>query len=30
MLQPAMGGVAIGAVLLLVPEVKGVGYDYVD
>jgi len=30
MLQPAMGGVAIGAVLLFVPEVKGVGYDYVD
>ncbi|MBI4485979.1 MAG: chloride channel protein, partial [Acidobacteria bacterium] len=30
MLQPAIGGVAIGAVLLMVPEVKGVGYEYVD
>lgn len=30
MLQPAMGGVVIGAVLLLVPEIKGVGYEYVD
>lgn len=30
MLQPAIGGIAIGATLLLVPEVKGVGYDYVD
>ena len=30
MLQPAMGGVVIGAVLLLVPEVKGVGYESVD
>jgi chloride channel protein, CIC family len=28
--QPAIGGVAIGAVLLLVPEVKGIGYEYVD
>jgi CIC family chloride channel protein len=30
MLQPAIGGMAIGATLLLVPEVKGVGYEYVD
>ena len=30
MLQPAMGGVVIGAILLLVPEIKGVGYEYVD
>jgi len=30
MLQPAMGGVAIGVTLLFVPEIKGVGYDYVD
>jgi CIC family chloride channel protein len=30
MLQPAMGGVVIGVVLLFVPEVKGVGYEYVD
>jgi CIC family chloride channel protein len=30
MWQPALGGIAIGAVLLLVPEVKGVGYEYVD
>jgi CIC family chloride channel protein len=30
MLQPAIGGVAIGATLLLIPEVKGVGYEYVD
>ena len=30
MLQPAMGGVVIGAVLLFVPEIKGVGYEYVD
>ncbi len=30
MLQPAIGGIAIGATLLLVPEVKGVGYEYVD
>jgi chloride channel protein, CIC family len=30
MLQPAMGGVAIGTVLLFVPEVKGVGYEYID
>jgi CIC family chloride channel protein len=28
--QPAIGGLAIGATLLLVPEVKGVGYEYVD
>jgi voltage-gated chloride channel len=30
MWQPAIGGIAIGATLLLVPEVKGVGYEYVD
>jgi chloride channel protein, CIC family len=30
MLQPAIGGVAIGATLLLVPEVRGVGYEWVD
>jgi CIC family chloride channel protein len=30
MFQPAMGGVAIGTVLLMVPEVRGVGYEYVD
>lgn len=29
-LQPAIGGVLIGVVLVLVPEVKGVGYEYVD
>jgi CIC family chloride channel protein len=29
-LQPAMGGVAIGALLLVVPEIKGVGYEHVD
>lgn len=28
--QPAIGGAAIGAILLVVPEVKGVGYEYVD
>ena len=28
--QPAMGGVAIGIVLLLVPDVRGVGYDFID
>ncbi|HSC25641.1 MAG TPA: chloride channel protein [Vicinamibacterales bacterium] len=28
--QPAIGGVAIGAGLLFVPEMKGVGYEYVD
>ena len=30
MWQPAIGGIAIGATLLAVPEVKGVGYEYVD
>jgi len=30
MWQPAIGGMAIGATLILVPEVKGVGYEYVD
>jgi CIC family chloride channel protein len=30
MAQPAMGGVAIGALLLVVPEIKGVGYEHVD
>lgn len=29
-LQPAMGGVAIGALLIFVPQVMGVGYEYVD
>jgi CIC family chloride channel protein len=29
-LQPAIGGAAIGAMLLVIPEVKGVGYEYVD
>jgi CIC family chloride channel protein len=29
-MQPAAGGLAIGALLLVVPAVKGVGYDYVD
>jgi CIC family chloride channel protein len=29
-LQPAIGGVAIAALLLTVPEVTGVGYGYVD
>jgi CIC family chloride channel protein len=28
--QPAVGGVAIGALLLVTPAVMGVGYDYVD
>lgn len=28
--QPAIGGLIIGAMLLVVPEVKGVGYEYVD
>ena len=30
MLQPAMGGAAIGAILIFVPQVMGVGYEYVD
>jgi CIC family chloride channel protein len=29
-LQPAMGGAAIGALLLIAPEVMGVGYEHVD
>jgi chloride channel protein, CIC family len=29
-LQPAMGGVAIGIILIFVPEVMGVGYEHVD
>jgi len=29
-LQPAMGGVAIGLLLIVAPEVMGVGYEYVD
>ena len=29
-LQPAMGGLVIGAVLVVVPQVMGVGYDSVD
>jgi CIC family chloride channel protein len=28
--QPAIGGMVIGAMLLVVPEVKGVGYEYID
>jgi len=30
MLQPAIGGVVIGAVLVVSPAIMGVGYDYVD
>jgi CIC family chloride channel protein len=30
MWQPAVGGLAIGALLLVAPEVMGVGYAYVD
>lgn len=30
MMQPAMGGVAIGGILIFVPEVMGVGYEHVD
>jgi CIC family chloride channel protein len=29
-LQPALGGLAIGIMLLFVPQVMGVGYEYVD
>lgn len=29
-LQPAMGGLAIGALLIGAPQVMGVGYEYVD
>lgn len=29
-LHPAIGGLAIGAVLIVVPQVMGVGYEYVD
>jgi CIC family chloride channel protein len=29
-LQPAIGGAAIGLILLAVPQVMGVGYEYVD
>jgi hypothetical protein len=29
-LQPALGGLFIGVVLMVVPQVLGVGYDYVD
>jgi CIC family chloride channel protein len=29
-IQPAMGGVLIGAILIVAPQVMGVGYDYVD
>ncbi|HXW05197.1 MAG TPA: chloride channel protein [Vicinamibacterales bacterium] len=28
--QPAIGGLVIGAILLAVPEVRGVGYEHVD
>jgi CIC family chloride channel protein len=30
MWQPALGGLAIGIVLVFVPEVAGVGYEYID
>ena len=30
MLQPALGGLMIGAMLLVFPQVMGVGYEYVD
>jgi CIC family chloride channel protein len=30
MWQPAMGGLAIGIVLVFVPEVAGVGYEHID
>lgn len=30
MWQPAMGGFAIGLILLVFPEVAGVGYDHID
>jgi chloride channel protein, CIC family len=30
MVQPAMGGLVIGVVLIFVPQVMGVGYEYVD
>jgi CIC family chloride channel protein len=30
MIQPAMGGLIIGAILIGFPEVMGVGYEYVD
>ena len=30
MLQPALGGLAIGAILVYSPAVMGVGYEYVD
>ena len=29
-IQPAIGGVAIGALLIYAPQVRGVGYEYVD
>src|SRR6516165_10691570 len=29
-LQPAMGGLLIGVILVFVPQVMGVGYEYVD
>jgi CIC family chloride channel protein len=29
-LQPAMGGVVVGAILIVMPQVMGVGYEYVD
>lgn len=30
MIQPAMGGLMIGAILIVFPQVMGVGYEYVD
>jgi len=29
-LQPALGGMAIGGLLIVIPQVRGVGYEYVD
>jgi CIC family chloride channel protein len=29
-IQPAMGGLAIGLLLLIAPQIMGVGYEYVD
>jgi CIC family chloride channel protein len=30
MVQPAIGGVAIGAILVVLPDIRGVGYESVD
>jgi CIC family chloride channel protein len=29
-LQPALGGMVIGGLLIVIPQVRGVGYEYVD